>query len=126
MIRYAAAGILGTAGMITLQVEPALDPAVAALREELMKTLPAIANAKAQMEGILGKAVGPETLLLALFIVFCGRTSMMILDKALDEWRATRRERREREREEREANRYNRPAAPPRTPPGPPRGKPSA
>lgn len=87
--------------MIALQADPMLDPAVATLRDELMKTLPTIAGAKAQMEGIVGKSIGPETLLLALFIVFCGRGVMMVLDKAVDEWRATRKDRRDREREDR-------------------------
>lgn len=89
--------------MIALQADPALDPAVAALRDELMKTLPTIAGAKAQMEGIVGKAIGPETLLIALFIVFCGRGVMAIAAKAFDEFQLTRAHRRECEREERAA-----------------------
>lgn len=99
MIKLAVTGMLGTTAMIALQAET-LDPSVAVLREELMKTLPAIAGAKAQMEGIVGKAIGPETLLIALFIVFCGRGVVMIADKAFDEWRLTLKERRERDREE--------------------------
>lgn len=86
--------------MIALQIDPALDPNVAVLRDELMKTLPMIASAKSQMEGIIGKAVGPETLLLALFIVFCGRGVMSLLDKAFEEFREGRKYRRERDREE--------------------------
>jgi len=112
--------------MIVLQADPMLDPTVAVLRDELMKTLPTIAGAKAQMEGIVGKSIGPETLLLALFIVFCGRGVMMVIDKTVDEWRATRKDRRDREREDRALGIEPTPRPSPRGKPGSPAGDPTA
>lgn len=107
-MKLALLGMSGVAGMIALQADPALDPAVAALRDEFMKTLPMIAGAKQQMEAIVGKSIGPETLVLCLFIVFCGRGVVAIANSMVEEFRLSRKERRDVAKEEREALREER------------------
>jgi hypothetical protein len=62
------------------------DPTVQLLEEELLRTLPAIGETQKQMAAIVGEPVGVHGLLLALFIVFCGRQFMVLLAKAIDVW----------------------------------------
>lgn len=70
----------------------ASDPdTVNVLEQELLKTLPSLKGVKDQMESFIGGPVGAETIIAALFIVFCGRQVMTILDKAFDMWREERR-----------------------------------
>jgi len=73
------------------------DPAIAAVQAELERALPMIKGAQASIEGIVGGPVGAQTVLIALFIVFCGRGLLTIGDKLLtfylEEKRAARVER---------------------------------
>ena len=73
------------------------DPATAAVQAELERALPMIKGAQASIEGIVGGPVGAQTVLIALFIVFCGRGLLTIGDKILtfylEEKRAARIER---------------------------------
>lgn len=79
-------------GFTAVAAMVAADPAtVNSLNEELLKTLPSLKAVKDQMEGFIGGPVGAETIIMALFIVFCGRQVMTILDKAFDMWREERR-----------------------------------
>jgi hypothetical protein len=105
-VRLFLGAALGMGGLLMVND----DPVVAILEQELNRALPAIAAAKGQMEAIMGGPVGAEAILLALFIVFCGRQVMMLLHKAFDMWQEERRAAREDAREERRAGRPQRPA----------------
>lgn len=75
------------------------DPAVAAVQAEMEKALPFIKGAKDGLESVVGGPVGADTVLLALFIVFCGRGLLTMGDKILTFWLEERRAHRlERER----------------------------
>lgn len=85
------------------------DPAVAAVQAEMEKALPFIKGAKDGLESVVGGPVGAETVLLALFIVFCGRGLLTMADKVLTFWleerRAVRQALEEARRDAREAGR---------------------
>lgn len=67
------------------------DPAVAAVQAELERALPFIKGAKDGLESLVGGPVGANTVLLALFIVFCGRGLLTMGDKVLMFWLEERR-----------------------------------
>lgn len=79
------------------------DPAVAAVQAELERALPFIKGAKDGLENVVGGPVGVEAVLVALFIVFCGRGVLQLADKilthALAERAADREERQHARRE---------------------------
>lgn len=77
------------------------DPAVAAVQAELEKALPFIKSAKDGLENLVGGPVGAETVLVALFIVFCGRGLLGMADKLLTFWLEGRRDERQARLEDR-------------------------
>lgn len=93
-MKFLMGSMLGIGGALmagVVQADPNTDPVIGILQDELAKSIPSIAQTKSQIEAITGHAVGPATILIALFIVFCGRQVMQLMLKGFDLWAEERR-----------------------------------